>query len=227
MTTPKILVVDDERNITDLVSKVLQREGYAVTTATSGRSALEEAKKDNFDLVILDVMMPGMDGFETAKALNDNAYIPVIFLTARSSVDDRVEGLEVGGEDYITKPFLIEELTARVKGVLRRTLGSSRPTSHLVFGDITLDEETHKVTKDGTEVSLSPTEFALLRYFMRNPNRVLSKNDILEHVWDDSYTGERNNVVESYISYLRKKIDTTEPPLIYTRRGVGYILRKN
>lgn len=222
----KVLVVDDEPSILDLVSASLGRADFEVQTVRSGREALLKAPSFAPDLILLDVMMPGFDGFETARSLKENGvHSPIIFLTARDTIEDKVEGYGTGGEDYITKPFSLDELTARIRAVLRRTLGAKPISAHLTFGDIELDEDSRSVFKAGAPVNLSPTEFSLLRYLMRNPNKVLSKNDILEHVWGPDFTGEPN-VVESYVSYLRKKVDNTEPPLIHTLRSAGYMLRK-
>lgn len=225
MTKAKVLVVDDEPSIVEIVASTLKYADFEVQTASSGAEAVKMVESFNPDLVLLDVMMPGIDGFETARQLRAKIQIPVIFLTARDTVDDKVTGFTVGGDDYITKPFSLDEIAARVRAVLRRTLGTKPPSTHLVFGDIELDEDTHEVHKGGKLVNLSPTEFSLLRYFMRNPNKVLSKAQILDHVWHYDFRGDAN-VVESYVSYLRKKVDTTEPALIHTLRSVGYMLRR-
>jgi len=227
----RVLVVDDEANITDLVATALRYEGFQVTTASSGTQALELASSAKPDLVVLDVMLPDVDGFEVARRLGGQARtearnVPVLFLTARDTTDDKVRGLTIGGDDYVTKPFSLEEVVARIRTVLRRFRVSEPDRSaRLCFADIELDEDTHEVWKSGELVPLSPTEFKLLRYFMQNAGRVLSKAQILDHVWHYDFNGEAN-VVESYVSYLRRKIDTTEPRLLHTLRGVGYVLRQ-
>ena len=229
-TTPeaRLLVVDDEPNIVELLSASLRYAGFEVETATSGTQAVEVARRFAPDLLILDVMMPGMDGFDVVKRLRSggNRY-PVLFLTARDATEDKVTGLTLGGDDYVTKPFSLEEVIARIRAILRRS-GALAPVaapSRVSFADIELDDDTHEVWKAGEAVSLSPTEFKLLRYFMQNQGRVLSKAQILDHVWNYDFGGEAN-VVESYVSYLRRKVDTTEPRLLQTLRGVGYVLRQ-
>jgi two-component system OmpR family response regulator len=223
----KLLVVDDEPNIVELLSASLRYAGFAVATAQSGVDAVNAARRDRPDLVLLDVMLPDMDGFEVLRKLRAGAdRVPVVFLTARDATEDKIAGLTLGGDDYVVKPFSLEEVLARVRAVLRRTGGAAETdhTSLLTFADIELDEDSHEVRKAGEEVSLSPTEFKLLRYFMLNPGRVLSKAQILDHVWQYDFGGEAG-IVESYVSYLRKKIDTQEPRLLHTLRGVGYVLR--
>ena len=224
----RLLVVDDEPNILELLSVSLRFVGFEVATATNGNDALERARELQPALVVLDVMMPGLDGFEVARALRSRGdRVPVVFLTARDSTEDRVQGLTLGGDDYITKPFSLEEVVARVRAVLRRTAGSTvePPVSaQLSFADLVLDDDTHEVWKAGVAVELSPTEFNLLRYLLQNPGRVLSKRQILEHVWSYDFGGD-GNVVESYVSYLRRKVDLGEPRLLHTVRGVGYVLR--
>ncbi|HEX3907629.1 MAG TPA: response regulator transcription factor [Mycobacteriales bacterium] len=226
-TEARLLVVDDEPNILELLSASLRFAGFEVATATNGADALAVASSFAPDLLVLDVMMPGMDGFELVRRLRgDGSQTPVLFLTARDATDDKVTGLTLGGDDYVTKPFSLEEVIARVRTVLRRTArGSTAPRgSTLAFADIELNDDTHEVTKAGEPVTLSPTEFKLLRYFLQNPSRVLSKSQILDHVWQYDFGGDAN-VVESYVSYLRRKIDTTEPRLLQTIRSVGYVLR--
>jgi two-component system OmpR family response regulator len=224
----RLLVVDDEPNILELLATSLRFAGFEVVTATNGRDALAEARRYRPDLVVLDVMMPDMDGFTVVRRMRgEGSTAPVLFLTARDATEDKVTGLTVGGDDYVTKPFSLEEIVARIRAVLRRT--SSRGSageapSRLTFADIELDDDTHEVWKAGELVSLSPTEFKLLRYFMQNAGRVLSKSQILDHVWHYDFGGEAN-VVESYVSYLRRKVDTSEPRLLHTLRGVGYVLR--
>ncbi|MEV0274651.1 MAG: response regulator transcription factor [Hamadaea sp.] len=221
----KLLVVEDDPNIVELLSASLRFAGFEVRTATSGSAGVAAFKESRPDLVVLDVMLPDLDGFEVIRQMrSDGVRTPVVFLTARDATEDKVRGLTLGGDDYVTKPFSLEELTARIRAVLRRTAGE--PASpKLTFADLTLDEETHEVYRAGKLVQLSPTEFKLLRYLMLNPNRVLSKAQILDHVWNYDFRGD-DNIVESYISYLRRKIDTVQPRLIQTLRGVGYVLRK-
>jgi two-component system, OmpR family, response regulator len=221
----QLLVVEDDANILELLSASLRFAGFGVSTATSGSEAVAEASRARPDLVVLDVMLPDLDGFEVVKLLRaEIGRIPVVFLTARDATDDKIRGLTLGGDDYVTKPFSLEELTARIRAVLRRTAGEPAP-SRLSFADLELDEESHEVHRAGQLVALSPTEFKLLRYLMLNANRVLSKAQILDHVWNYDFRGD-DNIVESYISYLRRKVDTLEPKLIHTLRGVGYVLRR-
>ena len=223
----RLLVVDDEPNIVELLSVSLRFAGFEVATAANGVDALNIARTFGPDLLVLDVMLPGLDGFEVARQLRSTGdQTPVLFLTAKDSTEDRVQGLTLGGDDYVTKPFSLEEVVARIRAVLRRTAGSSVPTAarRLAFADITLDDDTHQVWKGEREVELSPTEFNLLRFLLQNPQRVLSKRQILEHVWQYDFGGD-GNVVESYISYLRRKVDTGERQLLHTVRGVGYVLR--
>ena len=222
---PRLLVVDDEPNIVELLSASLRYAGFEVQTASSGEQALEVARRYRPDMLVLDVMMPGIDGFGVLRRLRgDGERVPVLFLTARDGTEDTVTGLTLGGDDYVTKPFSLEELTARIRAVLRRTTAGDEEPSRLVFADLELDEETHEVYRAGQRVQLSPTEFKLLRYLMLNANRVLSKAQILDHVWKYDFRGD-DSIVESYISYLRRKVDTTEPRLLHTLRGVGYSLR--
>jgi len=221
----RVLVVDDEANITDLVATVLRYEGFEVQTAASGREGLKAVESFRPHLVVLDVMLPDLDGFEVQRRLADEARVPVVFLTAKDATDDKVRGLTMGADDYVTKPFSLEEFVARVRAVLRRAHGrDGSPGTMLRFADLELDEERHEVYRAKTPVDLTPTEFTLLRYMMLNARRVLSKSQILDHVWHYDFAGEAN-VVETYISYLRKKIDRYDPPLIHTVRGVGYCLR--
>ena len=226
MAEARLLVVDDEPNILELLSVALRFNGFEVATATNGLQALTTARSFKPDLVVLDVMMPELDGFEVVRRLRgEGARVPVLFLTAKDGTEEKVTGLTLGGDDYVTKPFSLEEVVARIRAVLRRGGAAVQPAgSRLVFADIELDEDSHEVWKAGTAVGLSPTEFNLLRYFMQNPGRVLSKAQILDHVWHYDFGGEAN-VVESYVSYLRRKVDTTEPRLLHTLRGVGYVLR--
>ena len=221
----RLLVADDEPNIRELLSASLRFAGFDVTTAADGQQALTAARKERPDLLVLDVMMPGVDGFEVVRRLRaEGVHSPVLFLTAKDSTEDKVTGLTLGGDDYVTKPFSLEEVVARIRAILRRHGVTAEQASRLSFADIELDDDTHEVWKDGEPVSLSPTEFKLLRYFLQNAGRVLSKAQILDHVWNYDFGGEAN-VVESYVSYLRRKVDTTEPRLLHTLRGVGYTLR--
>jgi two-component system OmpR family response regulator len=221
----RILVVDDERNIVELVATALRYEGFEVRTAASGKEALAAVRDFAPDLVVLDVMLPDVDGFEVqARIRGDGERVPVLFLTARDAVEDRVRGLTLGADDYMTKPFSLEELVARVRSVLRRTADTDAASHRLAFADLELDEETREVRRGGRPIGLSPTEFALLRYLLLNARRVLSKAQILDHVWQYDFGGD-GRIVETYISYLRKKVDREGPPLIHTLRGVGYSLR--
>ena len=227
MTSPgRILVVDDEPYIADLVAAALRFEGFEVDSAGDGLGALSALAASRYDLVILDVMLPDMGGMEVCRrARQDGLGVPVIFLTARDSTEDKVSGLTVGGDDYVTKPFSLEELLARIRALLRRAgTGNAKVSRRLEMADLVMDEDTHEVWRAGQPIDLTATEFNLLRYFLANPRRVLSKAQILDHVWNYDFGGEAN-IVETYISYLRKKVDCVEPPLIQTIRGVGYSLR--
>jgi len=223
----RLLVVDDEPNIVELLAASLRYAGFEVTTAPGGEQAVELARRSPPDLVVLDVMMPGLDGFGVVRRLrSEGLRAPVLFLTARDGTEDKVAGLTLGGDDYVTKPFSLEEVIARIRAILRRAGGPGHPTAaRLSFADLELDDDAHEVWKAGEPVLLSPTEFKLLRYFLQNSGRVLSKAQILDHVWNYDFGGDAN-VVESYVSYLRRKVDTTEPRLIHTLRGVGYVLRQ-
>ncbi|MDX6469286.1 MAG: two-component system, OmpR family, response regulator [Gaiellaceae bacterium] len=224
-TRRRVLVVDDEANIAELVATALRYEGFDVRTAGDGASALAAVRDQAPDLVVLDVMLPDADGFELqARIRADGQQVPVLFLTARDAVEDRVRGLTLGADDYMTKPFSLEELVARVHAVLRRTAGEAAVSHRLSFADLELDEETREVRRGTRRIELSPTEFSLLRYLLLNSRKVLSKAQILDHVWQYDFGGD-GRIVETYISYLRKKIDSEGPPLIQTRRGVGYSLR--
>jgi two-component system, OmpR family, response regulator len=223
----RLLVVDDEPNIRELLSASLRFAGFDVETAADGHEALRLVGSFLPDLVVLDVMMPGIDGFEVVRRMRHNRQgMPVLFLTAKDATEDKIGGLTLGADDYITKPFSLEEVIARIRAVLRRAQGegSRRPELTLRYGDIELDDSSHEVLKAGKPVELSPTEYKLLRYFLQNPQRVLSKAQILDHVWHYDFDGDAN-VVESYVSYLRRKVDTTEPRLLHTIRSVGYVLR--
>jgi two-component system OmpR family response regulator len=219
--------VDDEANITDLVATALRYEGFDVEVAATGGAALHAAETFRPDLMVLDIMLPDRDGFQVVQRLRaDGRHVPVVFLTARDSMEEKVKGLTVGGDDYVTKPFSLEELVARVRAVLRRTGvdANGDESARLVFADLELDDDTHEVWRGRTRIDLTPTEYKLLRYLMLNARRALSKSQILDHVWEYDFDGDAN-VVETYISYLRKKIDKLGPPLIHTIRGVGYTLR--
>ena len=222
----RVLVVDDEANITELLRMALRYEGWQVETAGTGLSAVRTAKDFGPDAVVLDMMLPDFDGMEVLRRMRaEDPNVPVLFLTARDAVEDRVAGLTAGGDDYVTKPFSLEEVVARLRALMRRTaISNDESSSLLVVGDLTLDEDSHEVTRAGTEINLTATEFELLRYLMRNPKRVLSKAQILDRVWNYDFGGQAN-VVELYISYLRKKIDAGRDPMIHTMRGVGYVLK--
>ena len=221
----RVLVVDDDLNIAELVATALRYEEFEVRIAGDGTTAVAIARDFAPDLVVLDVMLPDLDGFEVqAKIRASGRSVPVLFLTARDAVEDRVRGLTLGADDYLTKPFSLAELVARVHAVLRRTSGSPADSHRLSFSDLVLDEETREVRRGDRRIDLSPTEFMLLRYLLLNPRRVLSKAQILDHVWDYDFGGD-GRIVETYISYLRKKIDSEGPPMIHTLRGVGYSLR--
>ena len=221
----RVLVVDDEDSITDLVATALRYVGFEVAIASNGRQALERASSFRPELVVLDVMLPDLDGFEVVRRLrSDGVRVPIVFLTARDATEDKVAGLTIGGDDYVTKPFSLEELVARVRAVLRRTSGGQDQSGRLQIADLEMDEDSHQVWRAGQAVELTATEFKLLRYLMMNARRVLSKAQILDHVWNYDFGGD-GSIVETYISYLRKKVDAYEPRLIHTVRGVGYTLR--
>ena len=229
-----LLVVDDEPNIRDLLASSLRFAGFEVTTAADGNGALHGVDAADPDLIVLDVMLPDMDGFTVARRLRErDITTPILFLTARDDMADKVQGLTVGGDDYVTKPFGLEEVVARIRAILRRTNGTADEDDGVVrVADLILDEDAHEVHRSGVDVELSPTEFKLLRYLMLNAGRVVSKAQILDHVWEYDWNGDAA-IVESYISYLRRKIDQIEDregrsvtPLIQTRRGVGYMLRE-
>jgi two-component system OmpR family response regulator len=228
---PKVLVVDDEPNIRELVEVALKFHGCAVAVSASGKDALHQVGAYDPDLMILDVMLPDMDGFEVCRTLrSEGNEVPVIFLTARDTTSDTIRGLTLGGDDYVTKPFSVEALVARVRAVLRRTTrapggdGVADDGAMLSVGDLELDEEHWVVRRGGTQVELSPTEFRLLAYLMRNQGRMLTRQQLLENVWGWEFAGQ-SQVVETYVSYLRRKLDPLGPPLIHTQRGVGYSLR--
>jgi two-component system OmpR family response regulator len=224
-TKRRVLVVDDEENVTHLVSSALRFDGFETVTADNGQSALAAVAESDPDLVVLDVMMPGMDGLGVLQNLRAaGSQVPVIFLTARDSASDRIGGLRAGADDYVVKPFSVEELLARVHAVLRRAAPEDARDGVLRIADLELDENSHEVTRGGEEIHLTATEFELLRYLMRNERVVLSKAQILDRVWKYDFQGQ-SNIVELYIGYLRKKIDIVDPKLIHTVRGAGYVLK--
>ncbi|MGP6172129.1 response regulator transcription factor [Microbacterium sp. A196] len=223
----RILAVDDEQMLTDLLAMALRMEGWEVRTASSGLEALQVAREFEPDALVLDIMMPDLDGMSVLRRLRESGnLVPVLFLTAKDAVGDRIAGLTAGGDDYVTKPFSLEEVIARLRAVIRRTglASSDEGQSILRVGDLTLNEDSHEVERDGTEIELTATEFELLRYLMRNERRVLSKAQILDRVWSYDFGG-KSSVVELYISYLRKKIDAGRTPLLHTVRGVGYMIK--
>jgi two-component system OmpR family response regulator len=223
-TSHRVLVVDDEENIRFLLESALRHFGFEVASASDGREALSAVAANRPDLIVLDVMMPGIDGFEVCRRLRaERINVPILFLTARDGNDAKVMGLTLGGDDYVTKPFSLEEVVARVRAIIRRAGGEE--SSVLSYDDLEIDEDAHLVTRDGTAISLSPTEYKLLRFLMLNAGRVVSRAQILDHVWDYDFGGEAN-VVETYVSYLRKKLDPLGPPIIQTVRGFGYSLRR-
>jgi len=225
---PRILVVDDEEHITELLAMGLGFNGFDVERQASGRAALDAVSRHRPDLIVLDVMLPDLDGFEVAKRLRQaegaGTRTPIIFLTARDATSDKVEGLRLGSDDYVTKPFSIEELIERVKAVLRRSSKAGPGEVRLSYADLVLDEETRDVWRAGKLIELTPTEYRLLRYLLANARRVLTRDQILENVWEYTFAGNAS-VLETYISYLRHKVDAVDPPLIHTVRGVGYSLR--
>jgi two-component system OmpR family response regulator len=222
----RLLVVDDEPNIVELLATSLRFAGFEVVTAMTGADAVAAVERYRPDLVVLDVMLPDIDGFVVLRRLRGGRdHLPVVFLTARDANEDKVAGLTLGGDDYVTKPFSLEEVVARIRAVLRRTRATTGDgSSRLAVADLELDEDSHQVWRGDREVQLSPTEFNLLRYLMVNAGRVLSKAQILDHVWSYDFDGDAN-IVESYVSYLRRKLDDGAEPLIHTVRGVGYVLR--
>jgi two-component system OmpR family response regulator len=221
----RVLVVDDEPNIVEVVSMALRFQGFAVETAGTGREAIAAVTRFKPHLIVLDVMLPDMEGFDVAERLGaQRAGVPIIFLTARDATEDKIRGLTGGGDDYMTKPFSLEELVARIRTILRRTGQAAPESGRLVFEDLELDEESHEVTRGGVPIELTATEYRLLRYLLLNPRRVMTRAQILDHVWDYDFGGD-GRVLETYISYLRKKLDAHGPPLIRTVRGVGYALQ--
>jgi len=223
----RVLVVDDEVNIAELLQMALRYEGWDVSTAHTGRAAVDSARTRDLDAIVLDMMLPDFDGLEVLRRVRTHSpEIPVLFLTARDAVEDRIAGLTAGGDDYVTKPFSLEEVVARLRGLMRRSgVTAARSSSTITVGDLVLDEDSHDVARGARPIELTATEFELLRFLMRNPRRVLSKAQILDRVWNYDFGGQAN-VVELYISYLRKKIESTgEPPLIHTKRGAGYVIK--
>jgi two-component system OmpR family response regulator len=222
----RVLVVDDEVNLAELLTMALKYEGWEVRMAHTGSKAVSTAKEFRPDAVVLDWMLPDFDGLEVLKRMRAaDADVPVLFLTARDSVEDRVAGLTAGGDDYVTKPFSLEEVVARLRGLMRRAGAQAAASSSLLqVGDLSLDEDSHEVRRAGDQINLTATEFELLRYLMRNPKRVLSKTQILDRVWNYDFGGQAN-VVELYVSYLRKKVDAGREPMIHTMRGAGYVLK--
>lgn len=226
MENVKVLIVDDEPNIRDLLSTSLRFAGFSVHAVANGAEAVHAAEKGEPDIILLDVMLPDMNGFSVTKKLRSMGInAPVLFLTARDETEDKITGLTVGGDDYMTKPFSLDEIVARINAILRRTKAAEVEESVLEVGEIKINQDAHDVFVNGTLVDLSPTEYKLLRFLMSNPNRVLTKAQILDHVWEYDFNGEMG-IVESYVSYLRKKLDPlTSEPLIQTKRGVGYMYK--
>ena len=221
----RVLVVDDEANLAEVITMALRFQGFAVQTAATGREALAAVTDFKPHLMVLDVMLPDMEGFEVAQRLGaQRAQVPIVFLTARDATEDKVRGLTSGGDDYVTKPFSLEELIARIRAILRRTGQVTPDSGRLVFEDLELDEETREVIRGETPIELTATEYRLLRYLMLNPRRVMTRAQLLDHVWHYDFNGD-GRVLETYISYLRRKLDPHGPPLIHTVRGVGYALR--
>ncbi len=225
-TPVRVLVVDDEVNIAELIAMALRYEGWTVDVAHTGSKAVTAAKAERPDVVVLDWMLPDFDGLEVLRRIRAaDPAVPVLFLTARDAVEDRVAGLTAGGDDYVTKPFSLEELVARLRALVRRAgVALAQSSSVLTVGDLTLDEDSHEVVRAGEEISLTATEYELLRFLMRNPKRVLSKAQILDRVWNYDFGGQAN-IVELYISYLRRKLDAGRDPMIHTMRGAGYVLK--
>lgn len=220
-----LLLVDDEDNLRSMLEAALRHNGFDVSSVANGRDALAAAVETKPDLIVLDVMLPDLDGFEVCRRLRAEGHLtPVLFLTAKDATEDRVRGLTLGGDDYLVKPFSLDELVARANAVLRRSGRAREQETVLRCADLELDDDAHRVTRAGNEVALSPTEFNLLRFLMQNQGRVLSKAQILDHVWQYDFGGD-GGVVETYIGYLRRKVDNIEPRLIHTIRGVGYTLR--
>jgi two-component system OmpR family response regulator len=222
----RALIVDDEASLGELLSTVLRFEGWQVESVLTGHAAIRAARSLDPDVILLDVMLPDLGGLEVMRRIRmTHPDVPVLFLTAKDAVEDRIAGLTAGGDDYVTKPFSLEEVVARLRALLRRSgATAAREEATLVVGTLTMDEDSHEVSRDGQEIRLTATEFELLRYFMRNPKRVLSKAQILDRVWQYDFLGQAN-IVELYVSYLRRKIDAGRTPMIHTLRGVGYVLK--
>ncbi|WP_281640711.1 response regulator transcription factor [Aurantimicrobium minutum] len=223
----RVLVVDDEASLTDLLQMALRYEGWEIKTAADGSSAIATARDFRPDAVVLDIMLPDIDGLQVLQRMRaDGNDVPVLFLTAKDSLDDRIAGLTAGGDDYVTKPFSLEEVVARLRGLIRRSTLTvdANESPVLTVGDLELDEDSHEVRRAGRSIELTATEFELLRYLMRNPRRVVSKTQILDRVWDYDFGG-KSSVVEIYISYLRKKIDAEGSPMLHTVRGAGYMIK--
>jgi two-component system OmpR family response regulator len=222
---PKVLIVDDEANIRDLLTTSLRFAGFAVRAVATGAQTISAVLEEEPDIIVLDVMLPDINGFGVTKRLRASGYTcPILFLTAKDSTEDKIAGLTVGGDDYVTKPFSLDEIVARIKAILRRTLDEDEDAM-IRAGNLAMDQDTHEVSYGPNHVELSPTEFKLLRYLMLNPNRVLSKNQILDHVWEYDFNGDAG-IVESYVSYLRRKLDPLTPEqMILTKRGFGYMLK--
>ncbi|WP_147794431.1 response regulator transcription factor [Cellulomonas sp. Y8] len=222
----RALVVDDEATLAELLSTALRYEGWQVEHALTGQAAIKQARSLEPDVILLDVMLPDLSGLEVLRRIRaTHPHVPVLFLTAKDAVEDRIAGLTAGGDDYVTKPFSLEEVVARLRALLRRAGAvSEREEAVLVVGDLRMDEDAHEVSRGGDDIRLTATEFELLRYFMRNPKRVLSKAQILDRVWQYDFGGQAN-IVELYVSYLRRKIDKGRTPMLHTLRGVGYVLK--
>ncbi|MET0909724.1 MAG: response regulator transcription factor [Ilumatobacteraceae bacterium] len=226
MAAHQLLIVDDEDNLRSMLAAALRHHGFEVTMAANGRDALDAVARERPDMILLDVMMPDLDGFEVCRRLRaEGDLTPVLFLTARDGIEDKVRGLTLGGDDYVEKPFSLDELIARTNAVLRRIGRNDDQHAVLACADLTMDDDAHRVTRDGHDVALSPTEYKLLRFLLTNQGRVLSKAQILDHVWNYDFGGD-GGIVETYIGYLRRKIDHVEPKLIHTIRGIGYVLRR-
>jgi two-component system OmpR family response regulator len=221
----RVLVVDDEPSIVDVISMALRHQGFGVAIAADGKQALAQVRSWRPHVMVLDVMLPDMDGFEVARRLSaEHAGVPILFLSARDNTADKVRGLTTGGDDYVTKPFSLEELLARLRNLLRRTGAFDQGSSRLTFADLELDEDTREVARSGRPIELTPTEYRLLRYLMLSPRKVLTRAQLLDHVWNYDFVGDAR-VLETYVSYLRKKVDAEGPALLHTVRGVGYTLR--
>jgi two-component system, OmpR family, response regulator len=228
MAKTRVLIVDDEPNIRDLLATSLRFAGYEIQTAANGAQAVSAVNESEPDIILLDVMLPDMNGFSVTKKLRSSGIqAPILFLTARDEVEDKITGLTVGGDDYLTKPFSLDEVVARIQAILRRTKTVDTESAVIDAGAVVINQDAHEVTIEGKLVDLSPTEYKLLRFLVMNPDRVLTKAQILDHVWEYDFNGDMG-IVESYVSYLRKKLDPiSSRPLIQTKRGVGYIYKKH